>query len=62
MNELSETAPDFVEMSHRLVWCTVATVDTRVRPRSRSLPPIWQWDGARLVGWVGAPFALKLDP
>jgi hypothetical protein len=52
MNELSETAPAFVEMAHRLVWCTVATVDTRGRPRARRLPPLRQWDGARLVGWV----------
>jgi hypothetical protein len=53
MNHLSEVAPAFVEMAHRIVWSTVATVDTKGRPRSRILHPIWQWDGVRLVGWVG---------
>ncbi|MGF1470202.1 MAG: pyridoxamine 5'-phosphate oxidase family protein [Rubrobacteraceae bacterium] len=53
MNDLTETAPAFVEMAHRIVWCSAATVDTRGRPRSRILHPIWQWDGDQLVGWVG---------
>jgi hypothetical protein len=53
MNELSETAPAFVEMAHRIVWASVATVDAHGRPRSRILHPIWQWDGVRLVGWIG---------
>lgn len=52
MNELSEVAPAFVEMAHRIVWCSAATVDSRGRPRSRVLHPFWQWDGASLVGWV----------
>jgi len=52
MSDLSDTAPAFVEMAHRTVWATVATVDSHGRPRSRTLHPIWQWDGARLVGWV----------
>ena len=53
MNDLTETAPPFVEMAHRIVWSSVATVDSRGRPRSRILHPIWQWDGERLVGWIG---------
>jgi Pyridoxamine 5'-phosphate oxidase len=53
MNELTEVAPAFVEMAHRIVWCSVATVDAKGRPRSRILHPIWQWDGAQLVGWIG---------
>jgi hypothetical protein len=53
MNELSETAPAFVEMAHRIVWASAATVDQRGRPRSRILHPIWQWDGVSLVGWIG---------
>jgi len=52
MNELAEVAPAFVEMAHRIVWCSVATVDSHGRPRSRILHPVWQWDGSRLVGWV----------
>ncbi len=53
MPKLSDVAPAFVEMAHRIVWCTAATVDAHGRPRSRVLHPIWEWDGARLVGWVG---------
>ena len=52
MNELAITAPAFVEMAHKIVWCTVATVDAKGRPRSRVLHPIWRWDGDRLEGWV----------
>lgn len=52
MNDLPAVAPAFVEMAHRIVWCSAATVDTKGRPRSRILHPIWQWDGTDLVGWV----------
>ncbi|MPY93790.1 MAG: pyridoxamine 5'-phosphate oxidase family protein [Acidimicrobiia bacterium] len=52
MGELSDVAPAFVEMAHRIVWASVATVDRHGRPRSRVLHPIWQWDGTSLVGWV----------
>jgi len=50
--ELADIAPDFVEMAHRIVWCTVATVDAKGRPRTRILHPIWEWDGSSLVGWI----------
>jgi pyridoxine/pyridoxamine 5'-phosphate oxidase len=49
---LSEVAPAFVEMAHRIVWATVATVDPSGRPWTRVLHPIWTWDGEQLVGWV----------
>lgn len=52
-NNLIETAPAFVEMAHRIVWASAATVDAQGRPRSRVLHPIWQWDGAKLIGWIG---------
>jgi hypothetical protein len=51
--KLSDVAPAFVQMAHQIVWCSVATVDSQGRPRSRILHPIWQWDGAALVGWIG---------
>jgi hypothetical protein len=53
MNTLPQVAPAFVEMAHRIVWCSAATVDGRGRPRSRILHPLWQWDGNHLVGWIG---------
>jgi hypothetical protein len=52
MTELAVTAPAFVEMAHRIVWATAATVDRQGRPRGRILHPFWQWDGTTLVGWI----------
>ena len=49
---LPETAPAFVEIAHRIVWATAATVDPQGRPWTRVLHPIWEWDGERLTGWV----------
>lgn len=49
---LTETAPAFVEMAHRIVWAAAATVDAQGRPRTRVLHPIWEWDGAALTGWI----------
>jgi hypothetical protein len=49
---LQQVAPAFVEMAHRIVWCTASTVDTDGRPRSRILHPIWLWDGDTLEGWI----------
>jgi hypothetical protein len=52
MTDLASIAPAFVEMAHRIVWCTVATVDPQGRPRTRVLHPVWEWDGAALTGWI----------
>ena len=43
---------EFLDIAHRIVWASVATVDRRDRPRSRVLHPIWERDGDRLTGWV----------
>lgn len=43
----------FVEIAHRVVWCTLATVDRRGRPRSRLVHPVWTLDGSgELTGYV----------
>ncbi len=52
MTALETVAPEFVEMAHRIVWATVATVDPTGQPRTRVLHPIWEWDGERLIGWI----------
>jgi hypothetical protein len=58
--DLATVAPAFIEMAHRIVWCTVATVGSDGRPRSRILHPIWDWDGATLSGWIAtSPTPLK---
>ena len=49
---LGETAPAFVDMAHRIVWATVATVTSSGAPRTRVLHPIWEFDGERLTGWI----------
>jgi general stress protein 26 len=43
-----DVAKDFDERVRRIVWCTLTTVDTRGRPFSRILHPIWE--GA--TGWI----------
>ena len=52
VSTLADIAVPFVDIAHRVVWATVATVDRTNRPRSRVLHPIWEWDGDRLVGWI----------
>ena len=61
--DLARVAPAFVEMAHRIVWASAATVDGRGRPRSRILHPLWEWDGDRLTGWIatGPTKAKKAD-
>lgn len=62
MSSARDTADAFVTMAHRIVWCTVATVDPAGRPRTRVLHPIWQWNDAdgRLEGWIAtSPTPIK---
>ena len=60
MSDLSSIAPAFVDMAHRIVWATVATVDSEGRPRGRILHPYWRWDGAALTGWIAtSPTPIK---
>jgi general stress protein 26 len=48
VSTFAEIEPEFIERVHRMVWCSVATVDRRGRPRSRILHTIWE--GA--TGWT----------
>lgn len=60
MTQLREIAPKLVEMAHRIVWASAATVDSRGRPFTRILHPLWLWDGSRLRGWIATePTVLK---
>jgi len=52
MTELNQLAPAFVEMAHRIVWCTAATVNAAGNPSTRVLHPVWEWDGSELTGWI----------
>jgi general stress protein 26 len=44
----AEIEEEFMRRVRRIVWCTVATVDTRGRPRTRILHP--NWEGP--TGWI----------
>lgn len=46
--DFAEIEAEFIQRVHSIVWCNVATIDTRNRPRSRVLHPLWE--GA--VGWI----------
>jgi hypothetical protein len=60
--DLASIAPPFVEMAHRIVWSTVATVDREGRPWTRILHPIWVWEDDTLTGWIGTgPTKVKRD-
>ena len=50
MTSLAEISQPFVDMAHSIVWCTVATVDRKGRPRSRVLHPIWEIEDDNAVG------------
>jgi len=48
VNGFADVAEKFREITERIVWCTVTTVDRQGRPRSRILHPIWEGP----VGWI----------
>lgn len=52
MSDLTTVARAFVDVAHRIVWATVATVDGSNRPRSRVLHPIWEIVDGELIGWI----------
>jgi hypothetical protein len=64
--DLARVAPAFVEMAHRMVWATVATVDPEGRPRTRILHPIAEvWrrfaEGPEPVGYDPAIIPVWAD-
>jgi hypothetical protein len=48
----ASVAEAFIAIAHRVVWCSLATVDRRGRPRSRLVHPIWETTNDGLVGWL----------
>ncbi|HEY7591565.1 MAG TPA: pyridoxamine 5'-phosphate oxidase family protein [Actinophytocola sp.] len=47
-----ELLDEFVRIAHRIVWCTLVTVDRHGRPRSRVVHPYWERTGDGLTGWA----------
>jgi hypothetical protein len=54
VESLATVAPVFVEMAHRIVWATAATVNGAGEPATRILHPIWEWDGETLSGRIAS--------
>lgn len=49
----SDIEQEFLDRIKSTVWCTLATVDRKNRPRSRILHPIWETsDGQGPTGWI----------
>src|SRR5436305_10448513 len=48
VSAFADIEKDFLARVRQIVWCTVATVDRRGRPRSRILHPIWEGS----TGWI----------
>ena len=44
----------FMATAQRIVYCSLATVDCRGRPRSRLVHAVWERVGDGVVGWVGS--------
>lgn len=52
VTDFGEIADEFNKRVARIVWCTVATVDTKDRPRTRILHAIWEQEGRGVVGYI----------
>jgi general stress protein 26 len=50
VSSFSEIESEFIERAHKMVWCSMATLDTRNRLRSRVIHPIWESS----TGWATA--------
>jgi general stress protein 26 len=48
VSTFAEIEREFIQRVHTMVWCSVATVDTGNRPRSRILHTIWEGS----TGWT----------
>jgi hypothetical protein len=49
ITDFSTIETEFIRRVHTMVWCSVATIDQKGRPRSRILHPIWEGS----TGWIG---------
>ena len=49
VQSFAEIEEEFTRRVRTMVWCSAATIDSRGRPRSRILHPIWEGS----TGWVG---------
>jgi len=52
VDERAAVVQDAIDVAHRVVWATVATVDRLGRPRVRVLHPVWASGADGPEGWV----------
>lgn len=57
----AEIEHEFIHRVHGMVWCNVATIDERSRPRSRLLHTIWEGSTGWLATRRHSPKARDLD-
>ncbi len=57
VNSFAEIEAEFIERVHSVVWCSFATIDTKNRPRSRILHPIWEEATGWILTWRNSPKA-----
>ena len=50
VSSFAEIEEEFMRRVQKTVWCTVATVDSKGRPRTRILHPVWEGT----TGWIGS--------
>jgi hypothetical protein len=56
VTSFDEIETEFIQRVHAMVWCAMATLDTKNRLRSRILHPLWEG----VIGWASArPHSLK---
>jgi general stress protein 26 len=48
VNAFADIQDEFLQRARRIIWCAVATVDAKGRPRSRILHPLWEGS----TGWI----------
>jgi general stress protein 26 len=48
VTNFDEIAQEFERRTHRIIWCTMATVNREGRPRTRILHPLWEGP----IGWI----------
>ena len=48
VNAFADIEQEFMERVQRVVWCSLATVDTQNHPRSRVVHPVWEGS----TGWL----------
>jgi hypothetical protein len=52
MVEETAVLDDALDVTRRVVWCALTTVDSAGRPRNRVVHPVWELVDGALHGWV----------